>query len=277
FGYTAKHSDPRLPPMIVLSEIDPVAVALGPLKIRWYALTYLFGFAMAWWLGTVRAKRPGSGWTTQQVADLVTNGMLGVILGGRLGYVLFYDLDSYLAEPLRVFKVWEGGMSFHGALIGVIITVIVYARSIGKNPMEVLDFVAPLAPIGLGAGRVGNFINGELWGRVTDVPWAMVFPRDPTQLPRHPSQLYQLVLEGIALFVLLWWYSSKPRPRFAVGGMFMLGYGLQRTLVEFVRQPDAQLNFVMFDWMTRGQQLSIPMMLIGIGILVWAYRQQPKT
>ena len=262
--------------MIVLPEIDPVALALGPLKIRWYALTYLFGFATVWWLGSMRADRPGSGWTRQQLADLITNGMLGVILGGRIGYILFYDLDAYIAEPLRMLKLWEGGMSFHGGMVGVILAMAVYARSIGKSFMEVADFVAPLTPIGLGAGRIGNFINGELWGRATDVPWAMVFPHDPERLPRHPSQLYQFVLEGIVLFVLLWWYSSKPRPRFAVGGLFMLGYGAQRIVVEFFRQPDPQLNFVMFDWMTRGQQLSILMVLIGIAIMVWAYRQKPE-
>lgn len=259
--------------MIVLPEIDPVAIALGPLKIRWYALTYLFGFAMVWVLGSARAKKPGSGWTSQQLLDLITNGMLGVILGGRLGYILFYDLPAYLAEPARMLKLWEGGMSFHGGLLGVIVAVALYARSNGRNVMDVLDFVAPLTPIGLGAGRLGNFINGELWGRAADVPWAMVFPHDAAQVPRHPSQLYQLVLEGGALFALLWWYSSKPRPRFAVGGLFMIGYGLQRFIVEFFRQPDANLNFVMFNWMTRGQQLSIPMILIGVAIMVWAYRQ----
>lgn len=259
--------------MIVLPEIDPVALALGPLKIRWYALTYLVGFAMAWWLGLKRAQRPGSGWTSQQVADLITNGMLGVILGGRLGYILFYDLAAYIAEPLRMVKLWEGGMSFHGGLLGVIVAVSLYARSVGKNVMDVLDFAAPITPIGLGAGRLGNFINGELWGRATDVPWAMVFPHDPERLPRHPSQLYQFAVEGIVLFVLLWWYSSKPRPRFAVGGLFLIGYGLPRFFVEFVRQPDAQLNFVLFDWVTRGQELCVAMVVAGIAIMVWAYRQ----
>jgi phosphatidylglycerol:prolipoprotein diacylglycerol transferase len=262
--------------MIVLPDIDPVALALGPLKIRWYALTYLFGFATVWWLGSLRAARPGSGWTKQQLADLITNGMLGVILGGRIGYILFYDLDAYIAEPLRMLKLWEGGMSFHGGMVGVIIAMALHARSIGKSFMDVADFVAPLTPIGLGAGRIGNFINGELWGRTTDMPWAMVFPHDPERLPRHPSQLYQFVLEGMVLFVLLWWYSSKPRPRFAVGGLFMLGYGAQRIVVEFFRQPDAQLNFVMFDWMTRGQQLSILMVAIGIAIMVWSFRQKPE-
>jgi phosphatidylglycerol---prolipoprotein diacylglyceryl transferase len=262
--------------MIVLPAIDPVAIALGPLKIRWYALTYLFGFAMAWWLGSRRAARPGSGWSQQQIADLITNGMLGVILGGRFGYILFYDLPAYIDEPLRMLKLWEGGMSFHGGMLGVIIAVSLHARSMGKSMMDVLDFVAPLAPLGLGAGRLGNFINGELWGRPTEVSWAMVFPNDPAQLARHPSQLYQLVLEAGVLFVLLWWYSASPRPRLAVGGLFVLGYGLQRFVVEFFRQPDANLNFVMFDWMTRGQQLSVPMIVGGGAIMAWAYWGQSK-
>lgn len=214
--------------MLNFPSIDPIALSLGPLKIRWYALTYLAGFATAWWLGMRRADRPGSGWTRQQVGDLVTNAMLGVILGGRLGYVLFYILPNdpgrLLHDPLLILRLWEGGMSFHGGLLGVIAAVWLYARSIGKSLFEVLDFTAPLTPIGLGAGRLGNFINAELWGRPSDVPWAMVFPTDPLGLARHPSQLYQCALEGVALFCLLWWYSAGPRPRFAVGGMFCLGY-----------------------------------------------------
>ncbi len=263
--------------MIVLPEIDPVAIALGPLQIRWYALTYLFGFAMAWWLGCLRADKPGSGWTRQQVGDLITNGMLGVILGGRLGYILFYDLSVYIADPIRMLRLWEGGMSFHGGLIGVIVAVALYARSIGKNVMDVLDFVAPITPVGLGAGRLGNFINGELWGRTTDVPWAMVFPHDRLQLARHPSQLYQFALEGIFLFALLWWYSGKPRPRFAVGGLFLIGYGLPRFVVEFFREPDAQLSFVMLGWMTRGQQLCLLMAAAGAAIMWWSYRQSARA
>jgi phosphatidylglycerol---prolipoprotein diacylglyceryl transferase len=259
--------------MIVLPEIDPVALALGPLQIRWYALTYLFGFAMVWLLGTKRAARPNSGWTAQQLSDLITNGMLGVILGGRIGYVLFYDTGAFLQDPTRIFKIWEGGMSFHGGFVGVMLAMAWFARSTGKNVKDVFDFIAPLTPLGLGAGRIGNFINGELWGRVTDVKWAMIFPQDPQQLPRHPSQLYQFFLEGIVLFVVLWWYSSTPRPRFAVGGLFCLGYGLQRVVVEFFREPDAQLQFVMFDWMTRGQQLSLLMVVVGVAVMVWAYRQ----
>jgi len=257
--------------MLSFPEIDPVAISLGPLQIRWYALTYIAGFAAAWWLGNKRAARPGSGWTSQQVADLVTNGMLGTILGGRIGYVLFYNFGAFLDDPLMLLRVWEGGMSFHGGFLGVALAVALFARSTGKSVYEVFDFTAPLAPLGLGAGRLGNFINGELWGRVTDVPWAFVFPADSSGLPRHPSQLYQFALEGLVLFALLWWYSSKPRPRLAVAGMFCVGYGLFRFVVEFFREPDANLRFVAFDWMTRGQQLSLPMLGAGLMILWLAY------
>ncbi|MGV3591127.1 MAG: prolipoprotein diacylglyceryl transferase [Gammaproteobacteria bacterium] len=261
--------------MLTFPQIDPVAVAIGPLKIRWYALTYIVGFAAAWWLGNRRAAQPGSGWTKEQVADLITNGMLGAILGGRIGYILFYNFDAFLADPPMILRVWEGGMSFHGGFLGVALAVALFARSNRKNVLDVFDFTAPLAPIGLGAGRIGNFINGELWGRATDVPWAMVFPAGPSRLPRHPSQLYQFFLEGIVLFTLLWWYSSKPRPRMAVTGLFLLGYGLQRFCVEFFRQPDEGLDFVAFDWMTRGQQLSLPMIVAGLAILVLAYKRRP--
>lgn len=258
--------------MLSFPNIDPVAIAIGPLQIRWYALTYLAGFAAAWWLGLRRARQPGSDWTPQQVADLVTNGMLGTILGGRIGYVLFYDFADFIADPLMIVRLWEGGMSFHGGFLGVVIAVSLFARSTGKSIYAVLDFTAPLVPIGLGAGRLGNFINGELWGRVTTVPWAFVFPGDPLQEPRHPSQLYQLALEGVALFALLWWFSSRPRPRFAVAALFCMGYGAFRFIVEFFREPDSHLGFVAFDWMSRGQQLSLPMIVIGLLVLVLAYR-----
>lgn len=270
--------------MLNFPQFDPVAVSLGPLQIRWYALSYIAGFAAAWWLGCRRADKPGSGWTRQQVSDLVTNAMLGTILGGRLGYILFYVLPQnpqrIFDDPLMIFRLWEGGMSFHGGFIGVMVAVALYARSIGKSIFEVLDFTAPLTPIGLGTGRLGNFINGELWGRVTEVPWAMVFPADPTHLPRHPSQLYQCALEGVALFCLLWWYSSKPRPRFAVGGMFCLGYGVARFSVEFFRQPDLDIGFVAFNWLTMGQLLSLPMIIAGLVILHLAYTRdafRPQT
>jgi phosphatidylglycerol---prolipoprotein diacylglyceryl transferase len=263
--------------MLTYPHLDPVALELGPLKIHWYALTYLFGFGMAWWLGMRRARRAGSAWTTQQVGDLITNGMLGVILGGRIGYVLFYDFADFLADPAMILRVWNGGMSFHGGFIGVVVAVMLFARSTKKSVIEVLDFTAPLAPLGLGAGRIGNFINGELWGRATDVPWAMVFPADPAQVPRHPSQLYEFAFEGLALFALLWWFTARPRPAFAAGGLFCVGYGSFRFGVEFFREPDVDLGYVAFNWLTQGQLLSAPMILFGIGVLVWAYRRAPQT
>lgn len=263
--------------MLTYPQIDPVALELGPLQIHWYALTYLFGFAAAWWLGNRRADQPGSGWSRQQVADLITNGMLGVILGGRIGYVLFYDFADFLADPMMIVRVWNGGMSFHGGFLGVVAALALFARSTGKSFVQVLDFTAPLVPLGLAAGRIGNFINGELWGRVSEVPWAMVFPADASGQPRHPSQLYQFALEGVLLFILLWWYSSRPRPPFAVGGLFCLGYGCFRFLAEFYRQPDVELGFVAFDWMTQGQLLSLPMILFGLGVLIWSHRRASQA
>lgn len=262
--------------MLTYPQTDPVALELGPLKIHWYALTYLLGFGLAWWLGVRRAQRPGSGWTGQQVGDLITNAMLGVILGGRIGYVLFYDFADFMADPTMIFRVWNGGMSFHGGFLGVVLAVAMFARSNRKSVLEVLDFAAPLAPLGLGAGRIGNFINGELWGRATDVPWAMVFPADPLQLPRHPSQLYECALEGLLLFGLLWWFTARPRPRFAAGALFCLGYGLFRFSVEFFREPDLDLGFVAFDWLTQGQLLSAPMILFGVAALLWSYARQSR-
>jgi len=198
---------------------------------------------------------------------------MGVILGGRLGYALFYDLPAYLAEPLKILRVWEGGMSFHGGLIGVMLATWLFGRRNGKSFFQLMDFIAPLVPIGLGAGRIGNFINAELWGKVTDVPWAMVFPNGGPD-PRHPSQLYQFALEGVALFVILWLYSRKPRPTMAVSGLFAICYGIFRFIVEFVRVPDAQLGYLAWNWLTMGQVLCLPMILGGIGLMVWAYRRQ---
>ncbi len=258
--------------MIQFPQIDPVAISLGPLKIHWYALTYIAGFAAAWYLGCRRADKSGSGWTREQVTDLVTNSAIGVILGGRIGYMLFYNFGNLLDNPASIIRIWEGGMSFHGGMIGVAIAVWLFARSTGKALCSVGDFAAPLAPLGLAFGRLGNFINGELWGRATDVSWAMIFPADPLKLARHPSQLYQFALEGMTLFVILWLYSSKPRPTFAVTGAFCLGYGVFRTVVEFFREPDAHLGFVALDWVTRGQELSIPLVIAGLVILYGAYR-----
>ncbi len=258
--------------MLQFPQIDPVALSLGPLQIHWYALTYIAGFAAAWWLGGRRADAPDSGWSRNDVSDLITNSAIGVILGGRIGYMVFYNFGSLVDNPLSLFAIWRGGMSFHGGFLGVCVAVWLFARSRWKSLFDVSDFVAPLAPLGLAFGRLGNFINGELWGREAGVPWAIVFPQDPAQLARHPSQLYQFALEGISLFVIVWLFSSRTRPRFAVTGVFILGYGMFRTFAEFFREPDAHIGFVAFDWMTKGMQLSIPMILVGSVIIFGAYR-----
>lgn len=258
--------------MLTAPDIDPVAIHLGPLQIHWYGLMYLIGFLGAWWLGVYRAKRPGSGWQPQEIADLLFYGALGVILGGRIGYVLFYNFSYYLEHPIEVFYIWTGGMSFHGGLLGVITAMWLYARRTKRTFFNVADFVALLTPLGLGAGRLGNFINHELWGKVTDVPWGMVFP-NAGPLARHPSQLYEFSLEGVALFSILWVYARKPRPTGAVSGLFLLCYGIFRFAVEFVREPDVQLGYLAFGWVTMGQVLSLPMILLGAGILWWAHKR----
>lgn len=263
--------------MLPYPQIDPVAIALGPLKIHWYGLMYLVGIGGAWLLASRRLERFDATWTKDKLSDLVFWVALGVIAGGRLGYILFYDLGSYLSNPALVLKVWQGGMSFHGGLIGVLLAVWWFARRNNKRFFELMDFVAPMVPIGLGAGRIGNFINAELWGRATDAPWAMVFPTDPLQLARHPSQLYQFALEGVALFAILWLYSRKPRPTMAVSGLFGVCYGIFRFLVEFVREPDAHIGYLAFGWFTMGQLLSLPMILIGAGMMLWAYRKQERN
>ncbi|WP_060583715.1 prolipoprotein diacylglyceryl transferase [Aeromonas schubertii] len=256
----------------VFPQFDPVAFALGPLQVRWYGLMYLFGFAFAMWLAGHRADEPGSGWTRDEVSDLLFYGFLGVILGGRVGYVLFYNFDLFLADPLYLFKVWTGGMSFHGGLIGVITAMIWFAHKTKRHFFTVADFVAPLVPFGLGVGRLGNFLNGELWGRVTDVPWAMIFPEAGPE-PRHPSQLYQFALEGVVLFVILNLFWRKHPPRGAISGMFLLCYGLFRFIVEFVRQPDSQLGLY-FNEISMGQILSTPMILAGL-LMIWAAYRKP--
>lgn len=256
--------------MLTFPAIDPVAFSLGPLKVHWYGLMYLFGFATAWLLAQWRVKHYRLNWTSEQVGDLIFYIALGTIIGGRLGYMLFYNSSLLLANPLNLFKIWEGGMSFHGGLLGVAIALSLFARKIKKPFFEVADFLAPLVPLGLAAGRAGNFINGELWGRVSDVPWAMVFPDGGAQ-PRHPSQLYELGLEGIVLFIVIWWYATKPRPAGCVSAVFLMGYALCRILAECFRQPDVQLGFLAFDRLTMGQILSIPMLLAGI-YLWWTRR-----
>lgn len=261
--------------MLPYPQIDPVAIALGPLKVHWYGLMYLVGIGGAWWLASRRLERFDATWSKDKLSDLVFWVAMGVILGGRLGYVFFYDFAAYIAEPAKILRVWEGGMSFHGGLIGVMLATWWFGKRNGKSFFELMDFIAPLVPIGLGAGRIGNFINAELWGKATDVPWAMVFPTDPEQLARHPSQLYQFALEGVALFTILWFYSRKPRPTMAVSGMFAACYGVFRFIVEFVRVPDAQLGYLAWDWLTMGQVLCLPMILGGIGLIAYAYKRQP--
>ncbi|HJW45541.1 MAG TPA: prolipoprotein diacylglyceryl transferase [Lysobacter sp.] len=293
--------------MTVLHQIDPIALDLGtwnlPVigsvhpQIHWYGLMYLIAFVAAWWLGQrrVRAGRlPGV--NDQAFGDLVFYGALGVVLGGRLGYILFYDLPAYIDQPLQVFKIWQGGMSFHGGLLGVVIAAWWWSRRQGLHLFDTVDFVAPLVPPGLGLGRIGNFINGELWGKPTEAGWGMVFPTAPEfkdwtleqihtqfatgaldQYARHPSQLYQAGLEGVVMFAVLWWYSRKPRPRYAVSGLFALLYGVFRFVVEFVRVPDAQIGdhgYLAFGWLTMGQVLSLPLIALGL-FWLWRSRRSP--
>ncbi len=261
---------------MIAPEIDPIAISFGPLKVHWYGLTYVSAFVIAWALGVSRARKPGSGWKVDEVGDLIVAGAIGVVLGGRLGYILFYKFAYYLQHPLEIFYVWQGGMSFHGGLIGVIVAMAWYAHKTNRNWSTVLDFQAPLVPLGLGAGRLGNFINQELWGKVSDVQWAMVF-RTGGPLPRHPSQLYEFALEGIALFAIVWWFSSRARPPWAVSALFVFCYGCFRFLVEFFRQPDAHLGYLAFDWLTMGHLLSLPMILAGAGVFWWSYRRPSST
>lgn len=286
--------------MPFLHQIDPIAVAVGPLKIHWYGLMYLLGFAVAWWLGRrrVRAGRlPGV--NDDGFGDLMFYAMLGVVLGGRIGYILFYDLGAFLQDPSVLFKVWEGGMSFHGGLLGVLAAIAWWSRKHRLHFFDTVDFIAPLVPAGLGFGRIGNFIGGELWGKPTHGTlferWGVIFPRalpepfasmDAAALraqyqagvldvfARHPSQLYQATLEGLVMFCVLVWYSRKPRPRYAVSGLFALLYGCFRFLVEFVREPDAQLGYLAFGWVTMGQLLSLPLVLLGL-FWLWRSRRAP--
>ena len=263
--------------MLTHPTIDPVALSLGPLQIRWYGLMYLFGFAAGWALGRYRAGRAGfERWSAQQVDDLVFYIALGIILGGRLGSVLFYNSGRLAEDPLMVLRIWEGGMSFHGGLIGVLVAMALFARKHGYTFFQTTDFIAPLVPPGLLFGRIGNFINGELWGRPTELPWGMVFRTAPDGLPRHPSQLYEAALEGLLLFIILWLYSAKPRPTMAVSGLFLIGYGAFRSLVELVREPDAHLGFIAGGWLTMGQLLSLPMIALGALFMVIAYRRRPE-
>lgn len=247
-------------------NINPVAFNIGSAQMHWYGLMYLLGFALGWILGRGRASRPGSGWTKSEVDDLLTYTMIGVIIGGRLGYVLFYDLSSYLEQPSEILRIWHGGMSFHGGLLGALAAFCFFARQRHKSFLAVSDFVAPLVPQALFWGRLGNFINGELWGKATSLPWGVVF-RGAGPLPRHPSQLYEALLEGLALFVVLWLYSAKPHRTGQVSGVFAIGYSLARMTVELVRMPDAHIGYLAFGWLTLGQLLCIPLLIFGIWLV----------
>lgn len=257
---------------IVFPQIDPVIFSLGPVSVRWYGLMYLIAFLLANFLANRAADKPGSGWTRDQVSDLMFYGFLGVVLGGRVGYVLFYQFSLFLQDPMYLFRIWEGGMSFHGGVLGVLTAMAFFAWKTHKNYLKLGDFVVVLLPLGLGAGRIGNFINAELWGRTTDVPWAVLFP-NAGALPRHPSQLYEFVLEGLVLFVLLLWYRSKQPPAGNVGGLFLLGYGCFRFIVEFFREPDAHLGVLSFG-MSMGQWLCLPMIIAGTALIIWGYHRR---
>jgi phosphatidylglycerol:prolipoprotein diacylglycerol transferase len=259
--------------MIAYPDIDPVAFALGPVKVHWYGLMYVFGFAAGWWLGRRRAAAPGSTWKPVDVDDLIFFAAVGVIVGGRLGWVLVYGFDSLRADPLAIIRVWQGGMSFHGGLVGVMTAIALFARRRGRSIADVFDFMSPLPALGLFAGRIGNFINGELWGKPTDVPWGMQVHGEVL----HPSQLYEAALEGLVLFAILWWFTAKPRPRLAPAGLFLAFYGTFRIAIEFVRVPDADIGYLAFGWLTMGQLLSLPVLIAGLAMLAWAYtRRQPS-
>ncbi len=273
--------------MIAYPTIDPVAIALGPVKIHWYGLMYLVAFGSAWWLGKRRARMRAGPVKPEQIDDMIFYGALGVVLGGRIGSVIFYNFDSFLQNPLYLFRIWEGGMSFHGGFIGVLVVMEFYRRKLNCRFFELADFVAPLIPIGIAAGRLGNFINAELWGAPGNVPWAMKlscerFP--PAQYidyagplcfsPRHPTQLYEMLLEGILLFALLWFLSRKPRPVMTISALFLIGYGVARSAVELIRLPDAHIGYLLgTDWLTRGIVLSVPMIIVGIVLLILAKRE----
>lgn len=271
--------------MLIHPQIDPVALQLGPLAIHWYGLTYLAAFALFMFLAQRRLRHepfasitgPGA-WSRRDVEDILFLGVMGVVIGGRLGYCLFYKPGYYLMHPLEIFAVWQGGMSFHGGMLGVVVSMIWFARSRHKPWLQVADFVAPCVPTGLAAGRVGNFINGELWGRLSDpaLPWGMVFPGSGSNLPRHPSQVYQFLMEGLLLFVLLWFYARKARPQGQVAAAFLVGYGIFRFIAEFFREPDNFLGLLALN-MSMGQWLCVPMIAGGVALWLWAGRTRPNV
>ena len=285
--------------MLTYPNIDPVALPLGTWHlfghvfqpaIHWYGITYLVGFLGGYYCMYLRSKKPGSVWNAVQLQDLLFYVALGVVLGGRSGYMLFYDFDGLKQDPVSFFYVWNGGMSFHGGLLGVLVAMWIFCRQTGRRFFDVVDFIAPVVPIGLGAGRLGNFINGELWGKATDLPWGMRLDcaqerfwyycgdqHTGYSLPHHPSQLYEFLLEGVVMFTVLWLYSAKKRPAMAVAGLFALLYGSFRFIVEFVRMPDQQLGYLAFGWLTMGQVLSLPLIAAGVGFMVYAYRREGRA
>ncbi len=254
-------------------DIDPVAIKLGPLAVHWYGIMYVVGFLAFLFLGKMRARRAGSPVTPAQVDDMMFYGALGVVLGGRLGYVLFYNFDKFLQDPVILFKITQGGMSFHGGLLGVTLVAWLLSRKYKIKLLEIADFIAPLIPVGLGAGRFANFLNQELWGKPTDIPWAVIFPKSGDGIGRHPSQLYEMMLEGVVLFLILWIYSRKPRPAGRLSGMFLLFYGLFRAFVEFYRLPDQHIGYLALGWVTKGQLLSLPMIVLGLILIGYSFRQ----
>jgi phosphatidylglycerol---prolipoprotein diacylglyceryl transferase len=259
-------------PLFEYPDINPVAFSLGPLQVRWYGLMYLGGFLLGWLGARMRAGQPSSPVAPPRVDDLLFYVAIGIIIGGRTGYVMFYDFASFISNPLMLFAIWEGGMSFHGGLAGVLIAMVLFARSVGQPFFRITDFLAPWVAPGLGLGRIGNYINGELWGAPTraDAPWAVVVDG----VARHPTQLYQAFLEGLVLFVVLWWFSAKPRPLMAVSGLFLLLYGVFRFAVEFLRLPDQHIGYLAFGWLTMGQALTTPMIIAGAALLLFAYRRR---
>ena len=266
--------------MLTHPQFDPVALQIGPLQIHWYGLTYLVAFGLFLWLATRRAARPwfaDAGWSRRDVEDLLFFGVLGVIVGGRLGYALFYKPAQYLANPLDILMVWKGGMSFHGGLLGVIVAMAWFARRRQRPFLQVTDLIAPCVPTGLASGRIGNFVNGELWGRAADpsLPWAMVFPQSGSDLARHPSQLYQFALEGLLLFALLWWYGSKPRATGQVAAAFLGGYGVFRFIAEWFREPDSFLGILALG-LSMGQWLCLPMIAGGAALWWWCGRSAQR-
>jgi phosphatidylglycerol:prolipoprotein diacylglycerol transferase len=267
--------------MLIHPQFNPVALSLGPISIHWYGITYLVAFLLFLWLARSRLQHEPYAtlanrgiWKVQHIDDLMTYGVLGVVLGGRIGYCLFYQPSYYAAHPLEIAYIWQGGMSFHGGMLGVISAMAIAAWRRKRPWLEITDFIAPCVPTGLAAGRVGNFINGELWGRAAsaDLPWAMVFPQSGSDMPRHPSQIYQFLLEGLLLFVVLWWLTRKPRPTGWISGVFLLGYGSFRFIAEYFREPDAHLGLLSMG-LSMGQWLCVPMVLAGLGLMAWSSRQ----